>query len=320
MLAIIESPRGELSNATLTRPLIDSVLDGRTAHTARAYLADYKDFARFLSSSGPAIVEGAAGALEALISFAPGTAHSCVILYRSHLVNRKLSPATIARRLAALRTAVKLARMTGRVTWSLEVESPPQEAYRDTSGPGMDGWLAILEYAEADKTPAGIRNLAIVRLLHDLALRRGEVVGLDLVDYEPSRSAVAVKGKGRHHRIRLTLSAAAKTSIESWILERGDWAGPLFVSLATGRAVPGSSPLTGEAVRQLVKAIAAAAGVDQVVRPHGLRHQAITEALDKTGGDVRRVARFSRHKRIETVMKYDDNRADFAGEIASLIS
>jgi integrase/recombinase XerC len=53
-----------------------------------------------------------------------------------------------------------------------------------------------------------------------------------------------------------------------------------------------------------------------VVRPHGLRHAAITEALRLTRGDVRAVQRFSRHRDLWTLTLYDDNRADLAGEIA----
>ena len=53
-----------------------------------------------------------------------------------------------------------------------------------------------------------------------------------------------------------------------------------------------------------------------VVRPHGLRHAAITEALDLTKGNVRAVQRFSRHRDLRTLTIYDDNRQDLAGEIA----
>ena len=57
-----------------------------------------------------------------------------------------------------------------------------------------------------------------------------------------------------------------------------------------------------------------AAGVR--ARPHGLRHAAITEALELTGGDVRRVQRFSRHRSLQTLLRYDDNRQDLAGGVA----
>jgi integrase/recombinase XerC len=56
------------------------------------------------------------------------------------------------------------------------------------------------------------------------------------------------------------------------------------------------------------------------VWPHGLRHAAITEALDLTGGDVRKVKRFSRHRDLQTLVVYDDNRVDLGGEVARKVA
>lgn len=294
--------------------LHQAVLDGRTASTLRAYAGDYRDFARFLGVADPG------QALDALVAFAPGLAHQCAVSYRAHLIHRKLAPATIARRLASLRSAVKLARQLGRVNWSLEIEAPAQESYRDTSGPGLDGWHALLGLAEVESTSArGRRDLALIRLLHDLALRRGEVVGIDLADLELAGGKVAIRGKGRHHKIRLTLSRAARLALQTWIGDRGDFPGPLFLGFNRGKPGPSTPRLTGESVRLVVRSLARRAGVAEPVRPHGLRHQAITEALDATNGDVRKVAKFSRHRKIETVLRYDDARADVGGEIAGLL-
>ena len=55
------------------------------------------------------------------------------------------------------------------------------------------------------------------------------------------------------------------------------------------------------------------------IRPHGLRHAAITAALDETNGNVRQARDFSGHASIEVLMKYDDNRKDVAGDIAGKI-
>jgi len=53
---------------------------------------------------------------------------------------------------------------------------------------------------------------------------------------------------------------------------------------------------------------------DISVRPHGIRHAAITEALDRTM-DPRAMQRFSRHSDLGSVLRYDDNREDFAGKV-----
>ena len=73
--------------------------------------------------------------------------------------------------------------------------------------------------------------------------------------------------------------------------------------------------MTGEAVRLIIARIGQAAGLDRVPGPHGLRHQAITRALD-LGRDLRDVAKFSRHRDIRTLAIYDDSRRDVGGDIA----
>ena len=76
--------------------------------------------------------------------------------------------------------------------------------------------------------------------------------------------------------------------------------------------------LTGSAVYEIIHKLGISVGV--VTRPHGLRHTAITGSLDKNGGNVRASARFSRHKNLDTLTKYDDNRLDLGGQMATLVA
>jgi integrase/recombinase XerC len=55
-------------------------------------------------------------------------------------------------------------------------------------------------------------------------------------------------------------------------------------------------------------------------RPHGLRHAAVTAALDAMKGDIRSVQKFSRHKDVRVLCVYDDQRKDVAGEVSRMIS
>jgi integrase/recombinase XerC len=295
--------------------LYTDVLAGRSARTARAYRQDLEDFARFLKLPGPA------EALAELVSWSQGTANHCAYQFRAHLAARGLAAATIARRLSALRSAVKLARAFGVCGWTLEVESPRRRAYRDTRGPGDEGWAAILAAAIAGAAegarPIGRRDLAIVLLLHDLGLRRGEVAATDRADLDGRRMAIVGKGRSEREWLRLTTRAAA--AIVAWEDDLGPGGtGPLFVSCDRGGGPKPGARLSGEGICDAVRRLGTAAG--HRARPHGLRHQAITEALDKTGGDVRRVMKFSRHAKPETLLLYDDARRDDAGEIAELLA
>jgi integrase/recombinase XerC len=56
------------------------------------------------------------------------------------------------------------------------------------------------------------------------------------------------------------------------------------------------------------------------VSPHGLRHAGITKALELCEGNVRKAQKFSRHKDVKTLLKYDDNRQDDAGALAAEVA
>jgi integrase/recombinase XerC len=56
------------------------------------------------------------------------------------------------------------------------------------------------------------------------------------------------------------------------------------------------------------------------VWPHAPRRSGITAALDETNGDVRRVQRFSRHRKLDRLLIYDDARRDDAGAVAGLVA
>jgi integrase/recombinase XerC len=152
--------------------------------------------------------------------------------------------------------------------------------------------------------------VAIVRLLFDLALRCNELTTLELEHVElageGSPVAVHILGKGRHQRTRLTLPRATSVTLAAWIAARGDEPGALF-------------GLTNRGIAKLLERLAKKAKLG-VVRPHGLRHTSITAALDRHNGDVRKVRAFSRHAKVDTLLRYDDNRRDSAGEIAGTVA
>jgi len=65
---------------------------------------------------------------------------------------------------------------------------------------------------------------------------------------------------------------------------------------------------SGDGIRKMVVRHSKNAGIKKQMSPHRLRHSAITAALDATDGDVRKVQKLSRHRNLNTLMIYDDNR------------
>ena len=289
--------------------VVSAFLSARKATTLRAYKGDLDAFANWSGSYANAAVSD-------LISRGHGEANLTALEYRAAMMEQGLAPATINRRLAALRSMTSLARRLGYISWELEVDSVKSQAYRDTRGPGLEAIKEMLKVA-ADQAPAkAARDALILRLLFGLGLRRAELTSLDLSDVELGRGVVWVQGKGRNEREALTLPAEISVAIMEWLQHRGEDAGPLITSMDRG-AQP-TSRLTGEGVRKIVARLGDAVGVR--ARPHGLRHTGITTALDMSGGDVRAAMKYARHKAVSTTMIYDDNRADLAGKTAATIS
>ena len=305
------SERRELTSPhERVRELVDAFLSRRSIPTRRAYENALRDFAAFLGLSENDTI----AAVGRLLTAGQGEAHVIALKYRTHLLGRKLSPATINQRLSALRSAVKLARLTGLVTWALEVEGEKVQTLRDTRGPGRAGYQLLLSSLGDRQKDA--RDRAILRLLYDLALRRGEVAGLDLEDVDLERPAVAVLGKGRTGKVLITLPDETRDALAAWLKVRGAAPGALFPSMDRGGKAGGR--MTGRGIYEVIRQLGARQGLK--VRPHGLRHAAITEALNLTNGDTRKDQRFSRHLDPRTLLHYDDNREDMGGEVSRLVA
>jgi integrase/recombinase XerC len=302
-------------SATAVTASADVVLEaffaGRNERTLRAYRHDLDDFARF---TGEASVASAARRLFALPVF---EANVVAINYRADLLRRGLQPASINRRLAALRSLVKLGAALGAITWELTLKNERTTPYRDTRGPNAATVRCLLLAISKRNDAQGVRDFALLRLLYDLALRRHEVETLDLEHVALDQKTIAVLRKGNRERTTLTIAPITAAALEDWVTVRGSEPGPLFTNFDRARKAEGRS-LTGTSINRIVQAWGRRLGI--ALTAHKLRHAAITAALDATQGNVRAVARFSGHRKIETVLIYDDNRLDLGGEISRLIA
>jgi integrase/recombinase XerC len=284
---------------------------GKKPITLASYLHDLGDFANWCACSP----EEAAGRFLALDA---GRAHEVALGYIEHLQARELASATVNRRLSALRSLVRAARMVGMVTWNLELPAPKTVPYRDTRGPGPDGVQALIAQAELQPEPLRSRNLALIWLLYGRALRRSEACGIQVPDdLDLARKRIKILGKHRHDPEWVTIPPASLRALEAWLQMRGEAPGPLFYRLdlgASGDQASDHLPLTGRGVLHIISSLGKAAGL--TIRPHGLRHAAITGVLDLTGGNHRKAQRFGRLRKADILNYYDDNRDDVGGEAA----
>lgn len=310
MLARGESVAPALVLSADAEAVLAGWLSGKNPQTVADYQRDLATFAGYLATlETPRTVAG-------FLTLDIGTAHAVAHRYRGALMESGASPATVNRKLSALRSVVTFAKMTGHTPWTLELKGVETQAYRDTRGPSVDGVRAMFAPLAKRRDAKAVRDYAIVRLLFDLALRRAEVVSLDLAHVEWATGRLSILGKKRKERELVTLPAPTRAALEAWVAIRGQDAGPLFRNF--DRAKKGER-LTGRSVARLVLEAGETAGLG-VVRPHGLRHSAITHALDQTKGDVRAVQKYSRHRDLRVLTIYDDNRTDLAGEVGALVA
>ncbi|MFM7190028.1 MAG: tyrosine-type recombinase/integrase [Microcystaceae cyanobacterium] len=164
----------------------------------------------------------------------------------------------------------------------------------------------------------GVANLWITFLNHS-QLSTQAVTCPQIRNTTPRESKLLIKGKGKLTKEAITLSSKAVGLIDQWLGMIGDRPGdsPLFCTV--DRATFGHR-LSGNAIYNIVRDTAKAAGIEKVMSPHRVRHSAITAALDATNGDTRKVQKLSRHKNLNTLMIYDDNRHQHQAEVTGILA
>jgi integrase/recombinase XerC len=315
MTALIPHNLNPLS-ALANRDLLAQLLaDKRSPNTRHAYTKDLKDFFRTIADSEPT-----PEMVTYFFQLERSDAVTLVLRYKVMLMERNLSEATINRRLSAIKSLVRLAYSAGKCGYTLEeVKGEKIQIYRDTTGIGKETYRKIL--SKLDRTQLkGKRDYALLRLLWDNALRRGEIAQTNIGDFDGETRTLKIigKGKGTGYEI-IHLSPTTTEAIRDWSSDRREFNShaPLFISLDP---VKGGKRITGAGIYWVVQQYCKAAGISKRMSPHRIRHSSITAALDATEGNVRKVQKLSRHTRIETLMVYDDNRRQDQLEISNLLA
>lgn len=293
------------------RELVEDFLSSKSPNTLDAYRRDLQDFQRFLDA------ESGEAAARHLLGSGPGNANLLALRYKTNLTERGLAAKTINRRLSALRSLVTLARTAGFVEWSLTVHNQRVVKQRDTRGPGENGFRRMLEAVDGNR-PKVVRDRAILHLLHDVALRRGEVIGLDLSDVNLEAGTLQVKGKGYTEKANLDIPQPCIKALGEWIEVRGTETGPLFFSFDRKRS---GTRITSTGLTILVRDIGRKVGLD--TSPHGLRHAGITRAVLKAqdaGIPLTDVLPFSRHRHLEMLQTYYDGFRNLQGTLAEMVA
>ena len=164
------------------------------------------------------------------------------------------------------------------------------------------GELAALIAACQDGTKAGTRDAALIAVGYVCGLRRAELAGLTLADYDQDEGAVKItKGKGNKERI-VPLAEGAREALADWLDIRGEGAGPLFTAIRKGDHVT-LDGLTAQTVYDVLAKRAEQAHVKRF-SPHDLRRTFAGDLLD-AGADLATVQKLMGHSNANTTAGYD---------------
>ena len=274
----------------------------KAAATIRAYRSDARDFTAWCAQHGlepmPAIVE-------------------TVAAYLASLARSGLKASTITRRRAAIAYMHRAA--------GLEPPTQSEAAKAVLAGIRRSIGTAVTRKApitakairamleEMPQDLRGLRDRALLLIGFAGALRRSELVALNVEDIEENaegvflrirRSKTDQEGHGDFVSIPIGYKLRPVAALRDWLEAAGTTEGPIFRSIKKGGELT-VNRLTDRSVADILKKRSAAAGLDaSTLSGHSLRSGFVTEALAK-GADVLRVMDVTRHRQVNTLKVYD---------------
>ncbi len=191
---------------------------GTSPRTAEFYVADLREFARFLADRG----------VEKAEDIGVGT----VMNFRNHLLEGNRKRFTVYRKDAAVRRFLDWARTSSDV----ELDFDPIEPMHQP----LDQKIVSLEDEEAEQllsfptdTPDAARDAAVIRLMLDTGVTVGEIRGLFKSDMDLTAGQIQLGGPGSHLAARARrLSTETVEALRRYLTMRSDETPELVVGRA----------------------------------------------------------------------------------------
>lgn len=219
----------------------------------------------------------------------------------------KYDAATANKMLSALRQTLKQAWRLGQMTAdeymaAVDVKNITGSKPEQAAGRALTlGELMALAAACNDGTAAGVRDAAMLAVAYAGGLRRAEIVGLTMADFDQAAGVLTVTGKRNKSRT-VPLQNGALAALTDWLAVRGAQAGPLFTRIGKGDKLTHAG-LTTQAVYYVFSERAGAAGV-RAFSPHDMRRTFAGDMLD-AGVDISTVQKLMGHSNVTTTAGYD---------------
>ncbi len=276
-------------------------------------------FLRYLTDVrqlSPATAEAYAGDVNQFVDFLAdlwGEERACdwaAVDYRTiraflaDLARRRYSKATIARKLAALRSLFRFLLQEGVVQQNpAKIAPTPRQDAHLPEYLYVDEMEALLQ-APDESTPLGQRDRAILETFYATGVRVSELVAMDVADLQLDEHQVRVIGKGNRERVVL-MGTRAMQALRRYLSDGREQllrasTSPadeaLFLNKAGGR-------LSVRGVQQRINKYVLETAASSRITPHALRHTFATHMLDG-GADLRSIQALLGHRSLSTVGIY----------------
>ena len=322
-------------SATTPLPIVEAfqsyLTDERhfSPYTAKCYGADLRQFVEHLADEHDITPDPAnerqafearrakaptSGGDDVLATITPGAITTVIAAastdtvrgFLNHLADHRYSPATMARKIATLRSFYKWADRHGYADGNpMTLIRTPRQSKRLPKAISLEQIEKLLSAPDATD-PLGARDRALFETLFSTGIRVSELVDLNVGDLDETGEALLVRGKGKKERL-VPLGTHALIAIRHYLALAGQdprfsqkfAAGgdaALFVNKHGGR-------LSSRSVRRKLDKYLRQVGLDPTISPHTLRHSFATHLLEN-GADLRSVQELLGHQSLSTTQIY----------------
>ena len=266
---------------------IDKFLDylriekNTSAHTVTNYAADLAAFSAFLGDVRAEDVD-----------------HLTLRKFLAHLKTGKYAKATIARKLASIRSFFKFLYREGYLK-----KNPASSVFTPKLDRKLPHFLDEKSVVKLITCPdagsvQGARDRAILETLYGAGIRVSELVGLDVEDIDFISGVLKIMGKGRKERLA-PVGEKALNALRNYLDKRR-------VKKESKKAVflnKSGMRLRDRSVRRILNKYIRIVSIKEKVSPHTLRHSFATHLLDR-GADLRSVQELLGHMNLSTTQIY----------------
>ena len=275
-----------------------------SAHTLRNYRSDLEAFFHFVTSRKKKSAAPKPPALPIEVD------HLTIREYLGRLYAERRKPATIARKLAALRSFYRYACREGLLQENPAklVASPrlpqmlPPVMTTEETNQLIDSVQTIAATSEGRDALRVARDHLIFELLYGSGLRVSELVGLSLDQLDLADGVLLVRGKGKKERT-VPFGSKALAAFEEYCRQRAERLGQNGMNPEALLVSARGSRLTTRTVHRIVRRYSSRLRGDPTLHPHSLRHAFATHLLSE-GADLRAIQELLGHSSLSSTQKY----------------